>query len=78
MALLEVQKLGKSYDGSEVLRDAGLAMDRGGILGLVGPTGSGKIPLFRLINLLERPTAGGALHLEGSILQRVLRRRWWL
>ena len=80
MALLEVQKLGKSYDGSEVLRDAGLAMDRGGILGLVGPTGSGKIPLLRLINLLERPTAGsitfGGINItEGSEKEMVAIRR---
>jgi tungstate transport system ATP-binding protein len=58
LALLMVQGLGKDYGGSEVLKDVSLSVDRGEVLGLVGPTGAGKTTLLRLINLLERPTAG--------------------
>jgi tungstate transport system ATP-binding protein len=58
LALLEVQGLSKDYGGSEALKDVSLPVDGGEVLGLVGPTGSGKTTLLRLINLLERPTAG--------------------
>ncbi len=80
MALLMVQGLGKDYSGSEVLKDVSLSVDRGEVLGLVGPTGAGKTTLLRLINLLERPTAGsitfGGLKLtECSEAEKVAIRR---
>jgi tungstate transport system ATP-binding protein len=80
LALLMVQGLGKDYDGSEVLKDVSLSVDRGEVLGLVGPTGTGKTTLLRLINLLERPTAGsitvGGLKLtECSEAEKVAIRR---
>ena len=80
MALLMVQGLGKDYGGSEVLKDVSLSVDRGEVLGLVGPTGAGKTTLLRLINLLERPTAGnitfGGLKLtECSEAEKVVIRR---
>jgi tungstate transport system ATP-binding protein len=75
-----VQGLGKDYGGSEVLKDVSLSVDRGEVLGLVGPTGAGKTTLLRLINLLERPTAGsitfGGLKLtECSEAEKVAIRR---
>ena len=81
MALLMIHKgLGKDYSGSEVLKDVSLSVDRGEVLGLVGPTGAGKTTLLRLINLLERPTAGsitfGGLKLtECSEAEKVAIRR---
>jgi tungstate transport system ATP-binding protein len=80
LALLMVQGLGKDYGGSEVLKDVSLSVDRGEVLGLVGPTGAGKTTLLRLINLLERPTAGsitfGGLKLtECSEAEKVAIRR---
>ena len=80
MALLMVQGLGKDYGGSEVLKDVSLSVDRGEVLGLVGPTGAGKTTLLRLINLLERPTSGsitfGGLKLtECSEAEKVAIRR---
>lgn len=41
-----------------VLRDLTLRLDRGGITALVGPNGSGKTSLLRLIHGLERPSCG--------------------
>ncbi|MDD1759569.1 MAG: ATP-binding cassette domain-containing protein [Methanothrix sp.] len=58
MAFLEIRGLGKSYGTAKILDDIQLTVERGKVLGLIGPTGSGKTTLLRLINLLEEPTLG--------------------
>ena len=58
MAFLEVRSLSKSIGTAEILRGVNLTVERGEILGLIGPTGSGKTTLLRLINLLDEPSAG--------------------
>jgi len=65
MAFLEVTNLCKNYGQAEILKQINISVDRGEILGLVGPTGSGKTTLLRLINLLEEPSSGSIL-LEGQ------------
>lgn len=42
----------------EVLREVSLELRRGEIVGLVGPSGSGKSSLLHAAGLLERPNAG--------------------
>jgi len=61
MALLEVRSLSKSIGPVEILCKINLTVERGEILGLIGPTGSGKTTLLRLINLLDEPSAGSIL-----------------
>ena len=61
MALLEISSLGKSYGKAEILKGIDLTVERGEVLGLIGPTGSGKTTLLRLINLLDEPSTGGIL-----------------
>ncbi|MGB7545245.1 MAG: ATP-binding cassette domain-containing protein, partial [Methanothrix sp.] len=64
MAFLEVRNLGKGYGQAEILKGINLSVEKGEILGLIGPTGSGKTTLLRLIDLLEEPGHGSIL-LEG-------------
>ncbi len=58
MSLLEVRSLSKSIGPAKILKGIDLTVERGEILGLIGPTGSGKTTLLRLINLLDEPSAG--------------------
>jgi tungstate transport system ATP-binding protein len=58
MALLEVRSLSKNFGPAKILKGIDLTVERGEILGLIGPTGSGKTTLLRLINLLDEPSAG--------------------
>ncbi len=56
--LLRVQDLGKSFGNSEVLKKINLSINEGEIFALMGPSGVGKTTLFRILNLLEKPTEG--------------------
>jgi ABC-type methionine transport system ATPase subunit len=61
MALLEIKSLGKSIGLAEILKGIDLTVERGEVLGLIGPTGSGKTTLLRLVNLLDEPSTGSIL-----------------
>jgi tungstate transport system ATP-binding protein len=61
MALLEISSLGKSHGKAEILKGIDLTVERGEVLGLIGPTGSGKTTLLRLVNLLDEPSTGSIL-----------------
>ena len=67
--ILEIEGLRRVYDTGqgplEVLRGAGLTGAAGEIVGLVGPSGSGKSSLLHAAGLLERPTAG-VIRIEGQ------------
>ena len=56
--ILECQRLTKKYGSFFALSDLNLSLGRGQIVGLLGPNGSGKTPLIKLINGLLVPTEG--------------------
>jgi branched-chain amino acid transport system ATP-binding protein len=57
-ALLEVDKLSKSFGGVQAVWELSFAVRDGEILGLIGPNGAGKSTLFNLINGVFAPDAG--------------------
>lgn len=65
-------------DGRTIVRAATLEARAGSMVALVGPSGSGKSSLLRLINRLDEPTSGRVM-LDGrdyrEIAPRELRRR---
>ena len=56
--LLEATELNTHYGDSHVLRGAGLALDAGTSLGLLGRNGMGKTTLIRTVMGYVRPSAG--------------------
>lgn len=55
---VEIQKISKSFDDIEVLRDITIRVDKGQTVSVLGPSGSGKSTLLRCINWLEEPDNG--------------------
>ncbi len=64
MHIIELEKIHKNYDDLQVLKDVNMKIKKGTSTALVGPTGSGKTVLLRLINLLEKPSSG-TVYFEG-------------
>ena len=67
--VLELRGVARSYPTGqgalEVLKDVDLLVYPGEVVGLIGPSGSGKSSLLHAAGLLERPTAGQIL-IEGK------------
>lgn len=57
-AILECKSLTKKYTSLTALSNINLTIERGRIVGLLGPNGSGKTTLIKLINGLLVPTSG--------------------
>jgi branched-chain amino acid transport system ATP-binding protein len=62
--LLDVQGLAKRFGGLVAAHDISFKISSGEILGLIGPNGSGKTTVMRLIMGLSRPDAG-AVFVDG-------------
>lgn len=57
-SILQCQSLSKRFSGSAALSNINLTIERGRIIGLLGPNGSGKTTLLKIINGLLVPDAG--------------------
>ncbi|MCO4860585.1 ABC transporter ATP-binding protein [Cupriavidus sp. WGlv3] len=60
-ALLRVEAVAHSFGGLDVLRNVGFDVPAGGIVGLIGPNGSGKTTCFNIISGFLRPRGGKVL-----------------
>jgi branched-chain amino acid transport system ATP-binding protein len=58
MPLLEVDSVSKHFGGVMAVRDVGLTLQEGEILGLIGPNGAGKSTLFNLVSGVIKPDQG--------------------
>ena len=56
--ILRTEHLGRRVGEKWIVQDVSLEVHRGELLGLVGPSGSGKSSLLRLLNRLDEPTSG--------------------
>ena len=56
--IVQCMGLTKSYGGKLALNQIFLNLERGKIIGLLGPNGSGKTTLIKIMNGLLKPTAG--------------------
>ena len=58
MPLLDVRGVSKSFGGVRAVHDVSFSVERGELVGIMGPNGSGKTTLFNLISGALAPDAG--------------------
>jgi putative ABC transport system ATP-binding protein len=77
-AILRAKDLGRFVNGRVLVENANFEVQGGEVLAVVGPSGSGKSSLLRLLNRLDEPTSG-TVYLQGTdyrqIAARDLRRK---
>ncbi len=61
MSLIEVHHLRKEFGDSVILRDVNANVERGEVISIIGPSGTGKSTFLRCLNRLETPTSGQIL-----------------
>ena len=61
MSLVECKRVTKKYGMKVALDDVNLTIEKGKIIGLLGPNGSGKTTLIKLLNDLLVPNSGEIL-----------------
>ena len=67
MPMLEVKNLYKSFGDTEVLKGIDLSLEKGEVMVIIGSSGSGKTPLLRCLNFLERATSGD-IQIDGNTI----------
>lgn len=58
MSFIEIRGLTKKFGNNVVLDNIDLNIEKGEVVAIIGPSGTGKSTLLRCINLLEKPESG--------------------
>ncbi|WP_424767155.1 sulfate/molybdate ABC transporter ATP-binding protein [Paenibacillus sp. sgz302251] len=58
---IEVRNLDKSFGDFHAVRDVSFEIEKGHLIGLLGPSGGGKTSILRMLAGLETPTSGDIL-----------------
>lgn len=56
--VLKAEHIRKSFGNVEVLKDINLSVEKGSVVSILGPSGTGKTTFLRCLNYLEKPEAG--------------------
>jgi ABC-type branched-subunit amino acid transport system ATPase component len=70
VSLLQIDAVSVSFGGLAALRQVGLSIRAGEIVGLIGPNGAGKTTLFNCVSGFQ-PIDDGALYFDGAALAKL-------
>ena len=60
--MIEIRHLRKEFDDNTIpLKDVSITINKGDVIAVIGPSGTGKSTLLRCINMLTEPTSGSII-----------------
>jgi len=68
--VLEITNLVKTFGSKHVLNGIDISLEKGKVLGILGPNGQGKTTLLNIISGLFKPT-GGEIKVNGINVQKL-------
>lgn len=69
MEIIQCNKVGLAKKSQPILQNISFKVEQGELLGIAGPSGSGKSSLLRILNLLQSPTEGTVSYKNQDIRQ---------
>jgi len=67
--VIEAQNLSKTYGDTQAVNKVTLSVEKGALFGLLGPNGSGKTTMIKMLTGQTRPTGGSAMVLGVDIIK---------
>ena len=71
--ILRLEHLEKSFGDHKVLRDINMTVNKGDVISVIGPSGSGQSTMLRCVNLLEEPTGGRIVFDGRDIMEKEMK-----
>ncbi|SFC58505.1 ABC-2 type transport system ATP-binding protein [Bacillus sp. 491mf] len=66
--IIKINKLSKSFKGTETVSNVNMKINRGEIYGFLGPNGAGKTTIMKMILNLVKPSSGEIIVLNQPVL----------
>ena len=63
--MIEIKNLSKQFKNNVVLDGIDLSINKGDVVAIIGPSGTGKSTLLRCIDRLEKPESG-TINIDGE------------
>ena len=67
MSMIKIEHLRKEYPNVTPLKDVCVEINKGDVISIIGPSGTGKSTLLRCLNQLEEPTSG-TVTVDGEVI----------
>ena len=67
MSLITIEHLRKEYPNVTPIEDVSVEINKGDVISVIGPSGTGKSTLLRCLNQLEQPTSGKVIF-DGEVI----------
>lgn len=67
--MIEIVNLRKEYAGVTPIKNITTTINKGDVISIIGPSGTGKSTFLRMLNMLERPTSGQII-IDGEDITR--------